>query len=59
MKKQRASKKWKTEDKIAVAILGLIVSGFGFVAAIEKFYWHPTFGNGLQAFMAAYNLAEG
>ncbi|HVB52677.1 MAG TPA: hypothetical protein VNF24_00580 [Candidatus Acidoferrales bacterium] len=27
-------------------------------AAIEKFYHHPTYGNGLSAFMAAFQAGE-
>lgn len=36
--------------------------GLGLVAlaglAIEKFYHHPTYGNGLKAFIAAFQAGE-
>ena len=47
--------KWKPEEKIALAI----ISGLGLLAAIEMFYRHPTYGNGVKALVAALGFIDG
>jgi hypothetical protein len=41
--------------KHALAIAGVVVTAG---VAIEKYYEHPTLGNGLQAFLAAISLGR-
>lgn len=45
--------KWHNEDKIGV----WVASGILALIAIEKFFKHPTFGNGLKGFAAMLSFA--
>jgi hypothetical protein len=60
MARQRKSNEWRDEDKIGLAVLGIIVTAsgiYGFIVGLRKLVHHPTLGNAAMATLDALNLA--